>query len=346
MKMKILFPLSLSVLLVACVPYANRYIHDQPLMALEVPAVPDYQQEQNWAALPSRADEADGVAEGSAYPEAQASAAADVFFIYPTLYTDDPKGRYPWNASVNDEELNKKISESTIRLQASIFNAAGKVYVPRYRQAHLSAYYTDDKAKAKEAFDLAYADVRAAFEVFLRKYNNERPILIASHSQGTTMAKRLLQEYFDAKPLADRLVAAYLIGIPVEPDFFSAIPICQDATQTGCYVSWRTWQRPATPWGKKAVPQPEPVVVNPLTWTTDTSYASAQLNSGGILRKLDLIEHISDAQVHEGVLWINRPDFFGKRFITMDNWHIADLGLFYESIRANAIARVEAFVAQ
>ncbi len=336
----------------ACNPFASRSIHDAAYDPAAVPAAPDYSLDANWAALPDREDAADGFPPDSRYPDRQATAPADVFFVYPTLYTAEPKGRFPWNASVTDAELNERIDDSTIRLQASVFNAAGRVYSPRYRQAHISAYYTDDESKSSAAFDTAYADIRRAFEVFLRKHNDGRPIIIAGHSQGTTMTKRLVRDYFDpggpqlaGSGLPAKLVAAYLVGIPVEPDWFDDFEVCNTATQTGCFVSWRTWQRPAMPkgTGSGSTARRPALVVNPLSWTTDTTLVSASENPGGTLRKLELIDEIADAQVHDGILWTHRPDFFGKRIIRMDNWHVADYGLYYESVRRNAVARVEAF---
>ena len=342
--------IAVAVSLAACAPFSSREVHDLSYVATAVPAAPDYALDAHWAALPSRSDAADAFPDDSRYPDRQASAAADVFFLYPTLYTDEPDGRFPWNASVTDARLNNKIDESSIRLQASVFNAAARVFAPRYRQAHISAYYTDDDAKARAAFDTAYADVRSAFDVFLRKHNRGRPIIIAGHSQGTTHAKRLVRDYFDpagpqlgGEGLAAKLVAAYLVGIPVEPDYFGALAPCATATATGCFVSWRTWQRPATPYGKTGPPATPALVVNPLSWTTDTTYVPASDNPGGTLRKLSLKPQLADAQVHQGILWINRPDFFGKRIIRMDNWHAADYNLFYESVRRNAVERVEAY---
>jgi hypothetical protein len=43
--------------------------------------------------------------------------------------------------------------------------------------------------------------VKTAFLYYLQHYNNGRPIIIASHSQGATHGKRLLKEFFDGKEL-------------------------------------------------------------------------------------------------------------------------------------------------
>ena len=345
--------LLLASVLIACAPYSKRVIHDAPYRSGEVPAPPDYTDDANWAALPTRSDDAsDVLPEGLDFfnAERDGHAGADIFFVHPTIYTDEPGERYPWNASVTDADLNASIDESTIRMQASVFNGAGDVYAPRYRQAHISAYYTPDTAKARAAFDTAYADVRRAFESFLRRRDPARPIIVAGHSQGTTHGKRLVREYFDGTPLADKLVAAYLIGIPVQEGDYANLEACTSATQTGCLISWRTWQRPATPWDNeqtafaKTPPQPPyPIVVNPLTWQSDTTSAPAELNRGGTLRKLELIPELADAQAHRGILWTDRPDFFGKRIIRMENWHAADINLYYANVFENARQRVAAW---
>jgi hypothetical protein len=344
----VLFSLILG-LITSCSPRPDRYIISADYQPEAVPQAPIYSKETAWAALPTRRDAADGAPEGTVLAEAQNTAAADVFFIYPTIYTDNPDGRFPWNASVTDSKLNEKILESTIRQQASIFNAAGKVYAPFYRQAHISAYYTADTSASQSAFDIAYADVLAAFEYYLKHYNQGRPFIIASHSQGTTHAKRLLAERIDGQPIQQWFVAAYLVGIPVQPDAYKYIPVCEDSKAIGCFVSWRTWQRPATPWsaagGTSSTPLlPQAAVVNPLNWTTNTTKVPASLNKGGTLRRFKLIDELTGAQVHDGILWIDKPDFFGSAFIRIDNWHIADYNLFYENVRLNALERVQAYI--
>ena len=105
---------------------------------------------------------------------------------------------------------------------------------------NLSGFFSLDNPEATEAFKLAYGDVKAAFQYYLSHYNNGRPIIIASHSQGTVMAVWLLQEFFDGTPLQKQLVAAYITGMPVYNDDFTFIPVCDSASQQQCYVSWRS----------------------------------------------------------------------------------------------------------
>ncbi|GAC1367258.1 MAG: hypothetical protein NVSMB30_00910 [Hymenobacter sp.] len=94
---------------------------------------PDYAQDTCWAALPTRRDSADAVPRHSGLRDEQATAAADVFFVHPTTFYRPTS----WNADLGKEKLNRFTDRSTIRHQASAFNAAGRIYAPRYRQATL-----------------------------------------------------------------------------------------------------------------------------------------------------------------------------------------------------------------
>lgn len=307
---------------------------------------PDYSNLSFWAAAPQKKDNADKTP-GEVFENKQDQAEADVFFIHPTSYTRE-RGNTEWNGDLLDQELNDKTDEGTILFQASVFNGAAKIYAPRYRQAHIFVYFTEEEGYqpkyAERALELAYSDVKQAFEYYLDNWNKGRPIIIASHSQGTTHAVKLLQEFFDGQPLADRLVAAYLIGMPVLESDFQEIEPCQSADATGCFVSWRAYQRGYLPKWKD--PAEDVVVTNPLTWQTDTTYASAELNKGTVLYNFDkgITPGIADAQKHKGHLWVTKPKFPGSVFMRFKNYHIADYNLFYANIRENARKRVDAFL--
>jgi hypothetical protein len=350
MKSKIL-PVIVLWLLGGCysAKMHTSYVNE-PFNENNTPAPPDYADASSWAALPDKKDNADLVPAGCAIKEAQSASQADVFFIYPTLFISTPSGKNKWNADVKDGALNKKIEESTIKFQASIFNAAGRIYAPRYRQAHITAYYTGDKTSAGKAFDIAYKDVKTAFEYYLNHYNQGRPIIIASHSQGSTHGIKLLKEFFDnpedslGKAVSKRLVAAYLVGMDVKGGYYEMLKPCQSPEQIGCYISWRTY---AVNYFPKSYKPPEElsVCVNPLTWKTDSVYAPRELNKGAVLRKFDeVVPKVSDAQVKDGVVRINKPYVRGRMFLKINNYHIADYNLFYMNVRENAVERVNAFL--
>ena len=299
---------------------------------------PFYHRIENWAAHPWKRDPSDSIPSG--IKNRVQDSLADVFFIHPTTYTDN---KTTWNAVVNDVRLNAKTDLSSILYQASAFNEHARVFAPRYRQAHYSAFFVHNE-ETRKAFDTAYSDVKNAFDFYLANHHYNRPIIIAAHSQGALMGIRLLKEYFDGKALQKYLVAAYLVGWPLPQNIFPSITVCNTPAQTGCFCGWRTFKVGFVP---DYVPKEATIshVTNPLTWTTDSLHASKSLNKGGVLRDFNqIIPAVTDAQIHNGVLWSNKPQFKGSIFFTTSNYHIADVNLFYMNIRDNVAQRIFAFL--
>ncbi len=242
---------------------------------------PDYSNLNYWAAHPFKKDPSDEVP--LKFKNESKDTSADVFFIYPTTYTDQsmPMG---WNADIDNEQLNRKTDNSTILYQASVFNKYCRVFAPRYRQANLQAFFTADRQKGEAALDTAYEDVKAAFIYYLKNYNHGRPIIIASHSQGTRHAGKLLKEFFEGKPLQKQLVCAYVIGLPVFMNYFSQLKPCKDSASTGCFVSWRTFEEGYV----SPLIQQEKLkafVTNPLTWDNGYHLCACQIKQGRYFKK-------------------------------------------------------------
>ncbi len=321
--------------------FKSKYTRDDLEL---VPPAPNYDLMQYWIAHPEKKDMADVVPGRGELAEYQETAEVDVFFIYPTVYTGKQHKEHPWFADVNDEKLNKNIANSTIKNQATVFNGSAKVYAPLYRQAHIGVYYEDNLPLKVEALEFAYTDIKRSFEYYLENWNNGRPIIIASHSQGTNHATKLLRDFFENKALMDQLVAAYIIGMPLDKKTFSDIPVCDDPTDIGCWLTWNTYIRDYHPpnhdfWYADALN------VNPLSWKTDSLYVSWGENKGGILRNFKKIRPgLSDAQNVDGMLWINKPKYFGNFLISWKRYHIVDYNLFYMNIRDNVEERVATFL--
>ena len=299
----------------------------------------DYSQMKYWAAHPDKSDPSDKVPGSESYSTPDTD--ADVFFIHPTTYTSY-KGAVMWNADITDQDLNDRTDNTTIQYQASAFNSGGRVYAPRYRQAHIEAFYTENRSVGERALDYAYEDVKQAFQYYLDNQNHGKDIVIASHSQGTRHAKILLKEFFDGTQLQNQLIAAYIIGIPVAKDEFNHIPTCEDADDVGCYVSWRTFRTGSyPPYGSGG---DTTTVVNPLSWTTSTELVTREHNTGAVLRNFDKIyPQLVEAQISEGVLWVNKPKFPWSFLLTTKNYHIVDINLFYMNIKENVRRRIDRF---
>jgi len=320
-------------------PYLSNYRFSAPNGGS-----PNYAQLDFWAAHPYKKDPSDSVPQplmASYRPDST----ADVFFIHPTTYTQKDK-KFGWNGVVDDAELNSKTDYGTILSQAGIFNEVGRVFAPRYRQAHISAYYpknASDSENAIIALNLAYSDVKAAFEYYLQNLNNGRPIIIASHSQGSTHAQRLLQEFFDNQPLYNKLIVAYIPGMYVNPNKFQQIKPCEFPNQTGCMVGWRTFREGYTPAFISKEKEPA-LIVNPLTWDVNRPMAGREENKGAILYNYNkIIENSTAAIVHENLLWTPRPVFPGSFLFRIKNYHVGDFNLYYMSVRENVRLRLSAY---
>lgn len=304
---------------------------------------PDYSKGKYWAALPSSQDNADRTPKGM--QDLQSEAKADVFYLHPTMYFGD-RDYDQWNAPINLNKINQTVDEVPMLFQATAFNAAGRVFAPRYRQAHIKSYFNKDTTSARKAFDLAYADVKSAFKYYIDNYNNGRPIIIASHSQGTTHAKRLIKDIIDGKPLQNQLVVAYLIGIPVEMDDYKSIKACQNKDETGCLVGWRTFKEGADP--DFLDKESNILITNPLSWTTDNTLAPKSMNQGAVLNDFDdePTKGLVNAQIHKSILWCNKPKFRGSFLLVSKNYHKGDINLYYSNIRENAVHRVNQYLSK
>ena len=299
------------------------------------PEVPDYSKESSWVALPWRHDIGDTIPPGCTIPQNQEHAEVDVFFIHPTGYILGSN----WNASIGNKRVNNR-TNNMIKIQATVYNAAGKLYAPRYRQAILKAFL--DHKQGPKALDLAYTDVKASFEYYLKHWNNGRPFIIAGHSQGSRHIERLIKEFIDGKDLQKQLVAAYPIGMPVSDTLFKFLPASDSASQINCYISWNTFK-----WGT-ILAQGEyfrgGVSVNPLSWKRDEVYAKASLNSGGVpltFNRLDTC--VCDAQNNNGILWVHKTSKRGYWSIGK-SYHLCDYNLFYMNIRDNAMLRTTVYL--
>lgn len=337
--MKTCICILLAITLTSC--GSNWAVPNDAFTTDAVSQKPDYTLLSNWAAHPDKTDKADYIPDSDLISD-QSQLAVDVFFVHPTTLTGS-QGETVWNAAIDNAALNAKTDASTIQFQASIFNAAGKVYAPRYRQAHLQAYYGDDKSSGEKALALAYQDVKAAFIQYLDNYHNDHPFIIASHSQGTTHAKRLIKELIDTTALREKMVAAYLVGVAVFKDEFTHIKPCENPLDTGCSISWRTFRKDIDPSEYKT--NERVLATNPLSWKTTEEYVPKTKNKGTVLRDFDKIyPELVDAQVDNGVLKVSKPQFFGSLFYTTKNYHVPDLNFFYFNIRENAVGRAQQFL--
>ena len=321
---------------------------------------PDYREQASWIARPGlQAPDNPGEwkPNGAPVPEKFETPGA-LFFIHPTTYLQ----RDRWNAPLSGNGDSDFRASLFVRSQASAFNDVAAVWAPRYRQAAYGAFLlrTGD---AQKALNLAYSDVLAAFDEFL-KNNSSGPIILAGHSQGSLHLLRLLQDR--RGQLKGRLVAAYVAGWPVSVSAdlpATSLSPCQTANQTNCVISWQSFGQPANPdlimdaWQGSRGPnnverqRKDMLCVNPLTGTKDGA-AGPQANAGTLVPSADLTNAVLDpgkvgARCDHGLLLLDGEiPGLGPYVLPGNNYHVYDYALFWANIRQDAARRMAAWQAR
>lgn len=316
---------------------------------------PDYTQAVSWVSRPGMADDpAQWLPDGVIRPSVGNAA---VFYIHPTTYLESDR----WNAPLHAGGDTAFRTNLFVQSQASAFNAAGEIWAPYYRQAAFGSFLLDS-ADAHEALDFAYRDVSAAFDEFLKEAG-DRPIILAGHSQGALHLERLLREKVAGKPVAKRIVAAYVVGWPIDTlSDLSALglPACTSPDETGCILSWLTFAEPANPdlivdeWEKtKGLNggdrrKKHVLCVNPITGTKNGTAPPAG-NPGTLvptadLRSATLQAKTVGARCDDGLLIAGgKIPPLGPYVLPGNNYHVYDYALFWGAIRRDADRRLAAW---
>lgn len=344
MKRKIILSLSLaliigSLVIAGCTPAKKDDAQTETSDAI---VATDYSQSEHWLNLPTELDKD-----------------VDVFYLYPTSWQKtDPDGSIV--STVDDPMLITNANLAYDR-QATAFETAANIYAPYYRQfdmgstASMTAEAQQDILKG-----VPLTDATAAFDYYMEHYNNGRPFILASHSQGSNAMIYLLANYMKAHPKAqDQLVAAYIIGYSITDDYLAENPNLKFATgsgDTGVIISYNT-QAPTIE-GTDFVVLPTAHVINPISWTTAETLAPAadnlgslQLNAdGSVVKNADgtplKVMNFADAQVDntKNVLicsTVNVDQYApGNAAFGRGVFHSYDYPFYYFNIRANAEERV------
>lgn len=278
-----------------------------------------------------------------------------VFFVHPTSFLNRSK----WNAPLDDEE-SQRIARLYIRGMASPFNQASEIWAPRYRQATFGAFLTDSEDSQK-ALDAAYADVKQAYQFFVATVDENTPIILAGHSQGSLHLLRLLHDEIAGQPIAKRVAAIYAIGWPisVEHDLPAlGFPACATAEQAGCIMSWSSFAEPAdasdvleayrTSTAFDGQPRGDSKILctNPLTGMFGGE-AAAQQNLGTLVPDGDLAngelvpQSVPARCAANGLLLIGPPPEMGNAVLPGNNYHVYDIPLFWMNLQQDAVRRVK-----
>ena len=217
----------------------------------------DYAKPETWLCRPGRQDAcaqplavttvaADGQRTKGAPVMANASAAIDCFYVYPTV-SNDPAGNSDMTAG--PEELGVSYA------QFSPFRTQCRLFAPLYRQVTLAALrsrFTGTPMATDWA--MGYNDVVSAWKHYLANDNQGRGVVLIGHSQGSRMLTELVAKEIEGKPVQQKIVSVIVPGaglmVPKGADVggsFKSTPLCRSATQTGCAIAYVSFRASAPP---------------------------------------------------------------------------------------------------
>lgn len=257
--------------------------------AVETIAPMDYAQAGSWLCRPDQQDACEQVAtativaaDGKLTKDMFAPAAdpaIDCFYVYPTVSRDETANA---DANIGPEE------QEIARQQIARFGSVCRIYAPVYRQVTLAALRKmiagEDAGSNRE---MAYADVKAAWQRYIDHDNQGRGVVLIGHDQGAGLLTRLIAAEIDGKKPSEWLVSAILPGTGVEVSStgsvggsFEKIPQCRTSTDTACVIAWSSFRanQPPPPdslFGKAQTDGQRVACANP-----------AELDGSGVLKPL------------------------------------------------------------
>lgn len=326
----------------------------QPFQTYHPPPTPDYDRPDAWALLPHRPD-----------LWTSADPPADVFFVHPTTFN----GGANWNGPLKDRASERLLNEVMTPNYAGPFQKLARVFAPRYRQASLYAFMAN-REDAQDAREFAYRDIRGAFEVFLRRFNSRRPVVLVGVDQGGQLVARLLEDVVARDPaLRRRLVAAYVVDAIVPADRYgphAVVPACSSPVQTGCILAWEPAHdaaqasllaKRALVWTSNGLLEDlghrAPLCVNPLLGAASDAFAPERLNRGATnASSLEwgarpaFLPRQSSAQCIGGFLRISQPQSPSLRRSGgwIDRFKAPPFNVFYADEEADAKGRIAALI--
>ena len=314
--------------------------HKMNQMNIITPDVTDYSNPGHWLSLP-------------AHP----SKPVDVFYLYPTVWQKvDPAE--PNYCSIDHPGMHQGAA-SAFSHQATAFETAGNIYAPFYRQADGAYTLSLPEDQRWEALRNAPAeDVTAAFDYYLRHYNNGRSFIIAGHSQGASVMMFLLSEYMSTHPdVYARMIAAYVIGYPVTDEFMAAnqhLKFAEGPDDTGVIISYNTQSPKVIPGTNIVVANNIGIVINPINWKRDETPAPASESLGSYMPDSTMTHfakelNFADAYIDlaHGVLICSsvndRAIYAMSGGLDLGVYHIFDINFYYFNLRENAERRTNKF---
>jgi len=272
----------------------------------------------------------------------------DTFFVYPTVVNNSAEG-----GDFADFYESKESAKYIYEYLASAFDEATNIYMPVYRQASFAAAEkcgTDNGAYLDLLYkNVPYKDITDALDFYFENFNDGKPFILASHSQGSAIVTDILMYYMQEHPeYLERMVAAYTIGFAPSASMFEKYPnlkFAEGESDCGVVVSWNTEGPDAS--GESVLIPSDPCVINPINWKTDDTYAGADEGKG--TRSPGRPDLKADAQINteRGTVMCTTVDDWtvAKGVFQSCSLHMYDYSLYFHDIEANVQKRIDTYFA-
>jgi hypothetical protein len=249
-------------------------------------------------------------------------------------------------------------SNAKFSQQATAFETICNVYAPYYRQADVAYTLTLPTLEEREAFiaGIPTLDAMAAFDFYIKHFNNGRPFILAGHSQGSNVLLNILSGYMKEHPdVYERMVAAYVIGYSVTGAYLANNPHLKFATgaeDTGVIISYNT-QSPNVAVGDNLVVLEGALAINPINWSREEIPATTDDGLGSFMPIAGVFSPVpqyADAtlDLDQGVVICRTADedafHAASPGFPAGIYHIFDYSFYYFNLRANAADRIAAFL--
>jgi hypothetical protein len=284
-----------------------------------IPVAPDYSDEVMW--YNAMNDTGEGV---------------DVFYVASTWEFDwqTENGVVSHYADVfNPAHRDNMATE--IKKIAAYMADGNNFYSPYYRHITLETWATlDEEIINKRFHEVAFEDIKSAFEYFRVNYNKGRPFILAGFSQGGKAVVELIK--IMPEQMRERMVAAYVLGYKVTPDDVKQAPWlvgAKGATDTGVVICYNSVSD--VKYIKPVISAPNAMCINPVNWRTDATPATLK---EGVTVTLSPEHNVLVLDGYDGSHLTNILDF-----LNVGDYHSIEPWEYSEYLHKNIKQRIEAY---
>lgn len=287
--------------------------------AAYIPVAPDYSEEEMWYNVMN--DKGEGV---------------DIFYVVSTWEFDWlAKGGVISHYADVFNQHHRDNMDIEIKKIAAYMADGNNFYSPYYRHITLDTWATlDEDIIDKRFHDVAFVDIKNAFDHFRNNFNNGRPFILAGFSQGGKAVVELIK--IMPEEMRERMVAAYVLGYKVTPDDVrqaSWLVAAKDSTDTGVVICYNSVSD--VKYIKPVISAPNAMCINPVNWRTDDTPA---ILHDTITVTLSPEHNVLVLDGYDGSHLTNILDF-----LNVGDYHSIEPWEYSECLHKNIKQRIEAY---